>query len=106
MKIPTPLLLVAIVVLAAILATFRGNASTRSGGRSAHIVRSASARRAFRRMYPCPSTGLVKGRCPGFVIDHVTPLACGGADSPDNMQWQTTADAKAKDAVERKGCAH
>jgi len=34
------------------------------------------------------------------VIDHVTPLKRGGADDPSNMQWHTTADAKAKDKVE------
>jgi hypothetical protein len=67
-------------------------------------VRSAAARRAFRRWQPCPATGSVKGPCPGYVIDHIKPLACGGADAPDNMQWQTTSDAKAKDAVERRGC--
>jgi len=55
-------------------------------------------------MNPCPATGLVRGACPGYVIDHVKPLACGGADAPGNMQWQTTADAKAKDAVERRTC--
>jgi len=55
-------------------------------------------------MNPCPATGLVRGVCPGYVIDHVKPLACGGADAPGNMQWQTTADAKAKDAVERRTC--
>jgi hypothetical protein len=38
------------------------------------------------------------------VIDHITPLACGGADVPSNMQSQTVAAAKAKDRVERKGC--
>jgi hypothetical protein len=38
------------------------------------------------------------------VIDHVKPLACGGADAPSNMQWQTAAAGKAKDAWERKGC--
>jgi len=31
-------------------------------------------------------------------------LACGGADSPSNMEWQTVADAKAKDKWERIGC--
>ena len=67
-------------------------------------VRSAAAKRAFRRQYPCPATGLVKGACPGYVIDHVRPLACGGADAPANMQWQTIADGKAKDAMERKNC--
>jgi hypothetical protein len=27
-----------------------------------------------------------------------------GADDPSNMQWQSTAEAKAKDKWERKGC--
>jgi hypothetical protein len=26
----------------------------------------------------------------------------GGADSPANMQWQTVANAKAKDKIERQ----
>jgi hypothetical protein len=34
------------------------------------------------------------------VIDHVKPLKRGGSDDPSNMQWQTTAAAKAKDKVE------
>ena len=38
-----------------------------------------------------------------YVVDHMNPLACGGGDDPGNMQWQTTAEAKAKDAWERKG---
>jgi hypothetical protein len=41
---------------------------------------------------------------PGYVVDHIKPLACGGADAPSNMQWQTIAAAKAKDKVERDGC--
>ena len=40
--------------------------------------------------------------CKGFyVTDHVKLLAFGGADRPENMQWQTKDAAKAK--VERKG---
>jgi hypothetical protein len=66
-----------------------------------HIKRSAAARQAFKREHPCPSTGRRSGVCPGFVIDHVRPLECGGADDPGNMQWQTTAAAKAKDKTER-----
>jgi hypothetical protein len=34
------------------------------------------------------------------VIDHIRPLKRGGADAPSNMQWQTTAAAKAKDKIE------
>jgi hypothetical protein len=65
------------------------------------IHRSKAAKAAFERQSPCPSTGKASGRCSGYVVDHVTPLECGGADAPSNMQWQTTADAKAKDKTER-----
>jgi len=71
-----------------------------------HIVRSEAARREFERMRPCPATAVSGGSCPGYIIDHVTPLACGGEDAPTNMQWQTLADAKAKDEWERKACGH
>lgn len=59
---------------------------------------------AFKREHPCPATGRARGACPGYVVDHVIALACGGPDSPSNMQWQTRAEAKAKDRIERKGC--
>jgi len=65
------------------------------------IKRSGPAKSAFERQSPCPSTGKSSGRCPGYVVDHVTALECGGADAPSNMQWQTKADAKAKDKTER-----
>ena len=68
------------------------------------IERSSTSKREFERSKPCPSTGKSGGNCAGYIIDHVKPLACGGSDSPGNMAWQTTADAKAKDKVERKGC--
>lgn len=64
------------------------------------IHRSAKARDDFKKQHPCPSTGKASGACPGYVIDHVTPLKRGGADAPSNMQWQRTADAKAKDKWE------
>ena len=72
----------------------------RSGASHGKIKRSSSARHDFMRQ-----TGYPHGR-KGYVIDHVVPLACGGADAPSNMQWQTAADAKAKDRVERRGCGH
>jgi hypothetical protein len=66
--------------------------------------RSHAARAEFQRTHPCPANGATRGPCPGWVVDHARPLACGGSDSPGNMQWQTVADGKAKDAVERKPC--
>ena len=73
-------------------------------GAVARQHRSTAAKHVFQREQPCPSTGQPKGRCPGYIIDHIKPLACGGADAPSNMQWQTVSDAKAKDRWERKGC--
>ncbi len=66
--------------------------------------RSAAARRAFKRDNPCPATGNSTGPCPGYIIDHVIPLACGGEDAPENMQWQTREEATDKDKTERKNC--
>jgi hypothetical protein len=66
-----------------------------------HIARSPSQRRAFCATHPCPSTGATRGRCPGYTVDHVCPLSCCGPDAPSNMQWQTEAEAKAKDRWER-----
>ena len=73
-------------------------APTVSRDERGRIQRSDAARHAFARQ-----TGYPKGR-PGYVIDHIVPLACGGADAPSNMQWQTVAEAKAKDKTERIGC--
>jgi hypothetical protein len=33
-------------------------------------------------------------------VDHIKPLRRDGADAPGNMEWQTTAAAKAKDKIE------
>lgn len=70
----------------------------------AEIRRSYAAKRDFKLEHPCPSTDRTRGACPGWVIDHIEPLACGGADAPANMQWQTVEEAKHKDRWERKGC--
>lgn len=68
--------------------------------------RSPQVTRAFERAHPCPSTGQARGACPGYVKDHVIPLCAGGPDAVSNMQWQTIAEAKAKDRLERRECAH
>ena len=59
-----------------------------------HIARSGNAKHEF-----MAGTGYPHGR-PGYVVDHIVPLKRGGADTPANMQWQTKADAKAKDKWE------
>jgi len=66
------------------------------------IHRSEKAKRDFQWMHPCPANGNMTGGCAGYVIDHIKPLATGGADDPSNMQWQTTAAAEEKDKWERK----
>lgn len=71
---------------------------------SAKEHRSSSVKREFQLMHPCPATGRTSGSCPGYVKDHVLPLACGGRDAVSNLQWQTIRDAKAKDKWEAKGC--
>lgn len=68
------------------------------------IKRSAAAKREFRAANPCPATDKTTGPCTGYVIDHVMPLCAGGADRPENMQWQTVAVAKEKDLLEVAFC--
>lgn len=71
---------------------------------SAKVKRDPSQVRAFKRLSPCPANGRSKGSCPGWIVDHIKALACGGADSPANMQWQTVEQAKAKDRWELDEC--
>ncbi len=49
--------------------------------------RSRAVTIAFRKLYPCPSTGKRTGACPGWALDHPIPLDCGGRDIVANMQW-------------------
>jgi hypothetical protein len=74
------------------------SASTQPRDEKGRFVRSSSARARFMRL-----TGYPSGRS-GYVVDHIIPLACGGPDTPENMQWQTIEEGKAKDKVERKEC--
>lgn len=60
----------------------------------------------FKDIHPCPENGKTSGSCPGWAIDHVIPLACGGCDSVSNMQWLPDALKSAaksgKDRFERR----
>lgn len=66
------------------------------------ITRSTAVIAQFKQIHPCPATG--KGdSCPGWDIDHVIPLACGGCDAVNNMQWLPhTYKITGKDRWERK----
>jgi hypothetical protein len=67
-------------------------------------ARFISSKAAFRRATPCPATGLTSGPCPGFVVDYIMPLTCGGINDPINIQWATVDAAKAQRKWERSGC--
>ena len=67
-------------------------------------ARDGKAKREFQRENPCPVTNKRRGACPGYQIDHVVPLKCGGADKPSNMQWLTVQQHKEKTAREAKQC--
>jgi hypothetical protein len=70
----------------------------------AKVERSREVAAQFQHSNSCPSTGKRWGACPGYVRDHIDPLCNGGADAVSNMQWQTIADARAKDRWERAIC--
>ena len=97
------ILIIAVIAVSAFSAeAATGCVSYYSRKHDLYYSRCASEVRAFRRENPCPSTGLTTGRCPGYVVDHIKALVCGGADNPANMQYQTIEDAKAKDRWEEK----
>lgn len=87
----------ACVALSAALALVQSSAASAS-------ERSRSARAEFVRQNPCPATGKSRGACPGWHVDHVTPLKCRGADAPHNMQWLTVQQHKIKTAQEARLC--
>lgn len=70
----------------------------------ARIPRDRKEVRAFRYENPCPSTGLRRGACPGYHVDHVIALCAGGADKRWNMQWITREDHRFKTLVDAREC--
>lgn len=88
--------------LAVVLILFLVMATTAMAGSR----RSAAAKAEFQRHNVCPATQKPRGPCPGYEIDHVEPLKCGGPDTPANMQWLTVEDHKAKTKREAKRCRH
>jgi hypothetical protein len=69
--------------------------------------RSTKVINAFKRQWPCPVNGKRSGACPGWAIDHIIPLACGGVDAVYNLQWlpneiKSAKGAFSKDHFERR----
>ncbi len=73
-------------------------------GADARIPRDRAEVRAFRMENACPSTGLFRGACPGFEVDHVLALCAGGADKRANMQWLSKEDHRFKTLVDVREC--
>jgi len=67
-------------------------------GVSPRAQRSIAARQAFERQ-----TGYPNGR-PGYIVEHIVPLSCGGTDTPGNMEWLTLADGRRKNQSECVRC--
>ncbi|MGR8935942.1 MAG: DUF4124 domain-containing protein [Gammaproteobacteria bacterium] len=82
----------------------QGNDSDASEVRHGRNKRAASAKAVFRQANPCPVTDKYSGPCPGYVIDYIEPLVCGGADDPGNMQWQTVDAAREQKRQARYDC--
>jgi hypothetical protein len=66
--------------------------------------RSPTLRAEFMRQQPCPSTGATRGPCPGWHVDHIEALVCGGRDELGHLQWLPVAEHREKTRVEVKLC--
>ena len=66
------------------------------------IIRDPKVIYAYRKLHPCPSTGLHTGACPGWAINHNCSLACGCADAVWNMSWMRDDVKLIVDGYERK----
>lgn len=68
------------------------------------IHRSAAEVMAFKRANPCPATGLRRGKCENYQVDHVIPLCLGGPDTRENMQWLSVEDHRIKTRIDVREC--
>jgi hypothetical protein len=66
----------------------------------ATTTRSPKTTAAFRKLVACPSTHKFTGACPGWIMDHMHSLRCGGLDVPENLWWQTVEESRLKDVQE------
>jgi len=71
---------------------------------NAEYKRSKAVLRAFVYQQACPATGMHRLPCPGWQIDHIIPLKCGGPDDLENLQWLTVQAHKEKTKREAMLC--
>lgn len=57
---------------------------------------------AYRKLHPCPSTGLYTGACPNWALNHNCSIACGCVDAVWNLSWMRNDVKKIVDGYERK----
>ncbi len=74
------------------------------GPAESKILRSRKEVQAFRLENPCPSTGLLRGACPGYQVDHTIALCAGGPDHRSNMFWLSVEDHKFKTFTDLREC--
>ena len=98
------------LLLAALLVPVLGQAEPVRRDDHHRIYRSRAMVRQFQHTAICPITRTT-GRCTGMIVDHRRPLSCATneaerleLDRPENMQYQTPAESRAKDKIERRFC--
>lgn len=93
------------MTLATVLLALCGSArATCEDGHCRNYPRDPAVTRSFTRTVPCPATGEVGHRCPGFIRDHLIPLCAGGVDAASNIWWEDAARAAEKDQHELQLC--
>lgn len=84
-----------------------GCPGTYEAPRITHLMHAPPAHSLQRSTQACRDfmhqSGYLRGR-PDYEIDHVVPLAGGGPDHRENMQWLSRTEQRDKDAVKRPGC--
>ena len=84
-----------------LLETRYGGAPKRDA--NGRIIRRAAVIAAYKKIHPCPSTGLYgPGACPGWALNHDKPLACGGRDAVSNLSYMRNDAKKIVDSYERQ----